>query len=323
MQDIDFDELDKAVGSVMSSPNPSVPADQPSASPAPATQSPSAAPQPAPAVAPSPAESPATRRSTGRFMDVVHPSSDMRNPASRSDNRPPSPEVQLEATPEAEIETLVGGMDSPFLPDAKVEKRPLGAFSETSEQTPPSSDLTAALEKELAEQPVDFTQPVQAETTSQPMTPATESGVPPTSDSTDSQPNDEVIGQPNPDDLAALEVSEEKLLESESSLQSPSVTSEEETESVETVPAEPLATPVEQSDQSSFATASIPQQYHEQPATEEQPSGAIYDTEAYHQPLAHPTKKSSSLTIILWIVGLILLGVATGALVYFFVLPQL
>ena len=64
---------------------------------------------------------------------------------------------------------------------------------------------------------------------------------------------------------------------------------------------------------------SISQQYTEQP-TAEQPSGAIYDTAQYHAPVdSHPAKKkkSKALMWIVWILVLLLVGVAAGAGYYF------
>lgn len=262
MQDIDFDEIDRAVSSTMGT------------KPAPASVPVNDAPAPA---APATDEgTPATRRSSGRFMDVFHPSSDMR-PAvpERSAPRqsetpvrtaepapvtPPAPATNDDAWPdpldfhgfkdESEpeapaAEEAPAPLESPFLSDAKVEKRPLGAFS--------------AVESAMS-------------------APATE----PT---------------PEPEAPAAP------------------VT--------EPAPEMPVEAPAPVEEVPSSIPASITQQYKEQPSTTDQPSGAIFDTEAYHQPLAHPTKSKSGLWVVLWIVGLIVVGGGLGAAVYFFVLPVL
>jgi hypothetical protein len=68
--------------------------------------------------------------------------------------------------------------------------------------------------------------------------------------------------------------------------------------------------------------ASITQQYTEQPSANQQ-SGSIYDTENYHQPLAHNAKKRSGAWVILWIFLLVILGAGAGVAFYFYVLPML
>ena len=81
MQDLDFDELDKAVSSLMpQSPvaNGATPmTTAPGASVTPVASTPVSAPIPSPTPTVAPVNA-VERPATGRFMDVVHPSSDMR-----------------------------------------------------------------------------------------------------------------------------------------------------------------------------------------------------------------------------------------------------
>jgi hypothetical protein len=129
MTDIDFDELDRAVSSL----NDNKSARQ---APEPVIISPTQSVRPMP--------SPVERPVTGRFMDVVHPSSDMRtnlNMPERAINisKPaPAPAMVPKSTPPVVASKLAQIVypnietpptESPFLSDAKVEKRPLGAFS--------------------------------------------------------------------------------------------------------------------------------------------------------------------------------------------------
>ena len=67
---------------------------------------------------------------------------------------------------------------------------------------------------------------------------------------------------------------------------------------------------------------SITQQYKEQPSSGDQNTGAIYDTKEYHKSLLYPAKKKSSWIWVLWIVILLVVGAGAGAAVYFFVLPK-
>jgi hypothetical protein len=281
MQDFDFDEIDRAVNSTLDPTTPTEPTPTDNSVPVSVSRS-----EPA-----SQAPAPAARRSSGRFMDVVHPSSDMRSaPPERSEPRKPEapaptappvvnssdwpdpldfhgfkdepkeadePEVQKTEEPATPLE-------SPFLSDAKVEKRPLGAFS------------------------------------------------------TDDEPKEAPIEEPKKDEIPLLEASDEPLLEAENEEKAPQ---QPETESTPEPTQEPTPAPVVEEEP--VGPTSITQQYKEQPSTTEQPSGAIFDTEAYHQPLAHPVKKKSGALIIVWILALIVVGAGVGAGVYFFVLPSL
>src|SRR5690606_12423598 len=90
-------------------------------------------------------------------------------------------------------------------------------------------------------------------------------------------------------------------------------------------PDDPLLEATTQPDPIAFetdrTTSSIPQQYTEK-ASSAPESGAIYDTEAYHQPVLAPTqKKSSSVLVFIWILLLVILGAGAGVAFYLFVLP--
>jgi len=282
MQDIDFDELDRAVNSA-TQPTPDVPAVS--------TE------EPAAAVVPVVPSTPAARRSSGRFMDVVHPSSDMRTaptvtarPAARPQPAQPAATAtewpdpldfhgftgdELTAAAPAVTEPVaetpavdVSSLESPFLTDAKVEKRPLGAFSPN--ETPYSELPTPAVQ-------------------------------------TTPEEDDELLMLEAPE--------EEKLLDD--GIDEPTVA---EIKDIEATP-EPVPAPVEIEEP--VGPTSITQQYKEHPSTIEQTSSAIYDTEATHRPLTHGPKRKSSILVIVWILALILIGAGIGAAVYFFVLPML
>lgn len=344
MQDIDFDEIDRAVSSVTNSgASVSAPIESLAAPMAVTSVStPMMVSEPAPTLV---ASSFATRRSTGRFMDVVHPSSDMRSktslstpmassfhreeagrtvvaprptleapvstssafhwpdpveiPESRSSVPTPIvPNFELPSIPDlqpelvvpvvATEEPVVSSLESPFLSDAKVEKRPLGAFSVSDSDLPLLDDFNASLAELVAEEPIAVIAPEETETM-----PVTEPEIP-------------VRSSAQSDELLLLEdhTENEEVQEAEN----PLVVETLESTHIEDIPVGPT---------------SITQQYKEQPSTASQPSGSIYDTEAYRQPLVHPAKKSSSLLVVVWIVALIIAGGGIGAAVYFFVLPLL
>jgi hypothetical protein len=317
MQDIDFDEIDRAVSSVtnQNTRGASVPEAVRST---PREFTPFSAPVPAPvAVEPSPA----MRRSSGRFMDVVHPSSDMRptssspvvtrdepirstvpprvvvaepEPSSTESNdtgfqwpdtidTPMPTDTVVPHTENAVIEDD-SPLESPFLSGTKIEKRPLGAFS-TAE---PEVDA-APIEE------VDEFAPIMSEL----------QGV----------QQSTVVVDP---EMASVESELPRELHDDLLMLEAHGTPEE----------EPAAQPAEQQQaiivQNALATpTSITQQYKEQSSAPEAASGAIYDTEAYHQPLRHTPKKHSSAVAVIWIVTLILVGGGLGLAAYYVFLPML
>ncbi|MBC7565001.1 hypothetical protein H7100_02085 [Candidatus Saccharibacteria bacterium] len=347
MQDIDFDEIDRAVNSVTSgdvqttvsahtAPDLS---NEPAASvPNPvAIETPTIPEAEAPAIA-----TPASRRSSGRFMDVVHPSSDMRPSASTSSRSAPSapsfyrkevaerpeiitarpepattqsgafhwpdpidvsatapvvvPSVDTPAfvvempavTPETKDnleDEMSASLESPFLMGAKIEKRPLGAFSGADADLP------------LLEDPMPFSTNV-----------ATEPEIDPEVQELFHEEHEEVPHELH-DQLLALDGHGQDYHEDELLLEAVN-------------PPDPISEAVEVPEVFSGPT-SITQQYKEQPSSVVESSGSIFDTEAYHKALTHPPKKRSGAMIVVWIIALILVGGGIGAAVYFVVLPML
>lgn len=70
----------------------------------------------------------------------------------------------------------------------------------------------------------------------------------------------------------------------------------------------------------SSGPTSIQQQYKEKPSTGDQTLGGIYDTESLHQPLGHPAKKKSGWMWVVWVLILLVLGAAGGAAAYLYLL---
>jgi len=330
MKDLDFDELDRAVNSLIGSP--SAPTNPPVATASADTPTPvdNSVPVTTPSTedtqtTPASLQPLAARRSSGRFMDVVHPSSDMRSssvparPAVREgmtvqpittepvatvapetspapiDTAPKTsewpdpldfhgfkdepvapkptdkPDGQDKLTEELSLPDFESTtpLESPFLPDAKVEKRPLGAFADSSVPA--------------AETPAKETPEVQAD-----------------------ENTDHPIGAETPlpaelqDSLLSIESNEDTALTSQ-----------------DVEPLKPQSAVVE--------TMSIPQQYVEQPSTGDKPAASsIFDVEAYRKPAQTKNKKSKSgWLMVLWILLLIILGVGAGAGFYFYLLPLL
>jgi hypothetical protein len=317
MSDFDFEELDKAVNGALQSDSDAlkdapVKANEPTPSTEVATP-----------VTPEVSKTaPATRRSAGRFMDVVHPSSDMRGASSPSNtsvaaptaftppttpSEPITPEVSTRnesssSDPlEDSLDTPVGAwtkpLESPFLADAKVEKRPLGGLAPEFTQ-----ELLDAPEEELKLEAPD--EPLLEASYPDPIDFATQSTtVPEEVTATDTV----TLQTPELESISEPVIEEAVVQEVETSV----VEQEPTSKSTETQEAEAPAGP-----------ASITQQYTEQPSANQQ-SGSIYDTENYHQPLAHNAKKRSGAWVILWIFLLVILGAGAGVAFYFYVLPML
>ena len=334
MSDIDFDELDRAVnGALGITPvakdsasqidQPVVAAEAPVATTLPTqldhiertqlnyTSTP--VPTPAP-VQTTTAPAPAARRSSGRFMDMVHPSSDMR---SRTQDAPtethfnPTPVTTPPVAPVAPVETLSWDepLESPFLPDAKVEKRPLGGTVNEVESPAANFDFQG-----LLDEPTPDSTPEPAQTLLE---------------APEVQEQLEATTLPDPIDFASR-FSESD--DTESQLYEVEAVEAEEPISTPAQPVLPAAQPVvpapiiaatpQPIPEEPIGPTSITPQYKEQPSSNQE-SGAIYDTESYHQAVSGPPKKKSGWITLVWIVLLIALGAAAGWAVYTYVLPMI
>lgn len=361
MKDLDFDELDRAVNSLITNApiaaNTDIPEKTLEIEPGPTEQLLPAATIPQPSTfTPSPLMA---RRSTGRFMDVVPPSVNTRVNVSAPDRTSrqgltiaPAPAVPTEpvAAPVAPVvvetpapaeptnnwpdpidfsgvdlseeagkteipavednedadidainneitntlnQTVSESLDSPFISGTKVEKRPLGAFSE---------GVPAVAPEPVALPVVTITEPTVVEA------PITEPLI--------TTPVSTIAPFP-------AELSENLLsIESGGSTTEPAAEPVVETPAPEVAPVAPTIT-VADAPAPLTVTNSIAQQYTEQPSSGDQTSGAIYDTDAYHKALVTPSKKKSGWLWVIWISILLVVGAAAGAAVYFLVLPNL
>jgi hypothetical protein len=347
MSDIDFDELDRAVSGALNGTSPSTEATPPSVlrtertsltpassstygSPSAYSSAPLVSPSDPPVVAPvastpTTASAPAlaARRSSGRFMDMVHPSSDMRTSTTgsapttptptptpttrpqptvlhqptRPPVQPPAPAVSAPVMPEAPAWNEP--LESPFLPDAKVEKRPLGG---TATDTSASNDDDVFDFQGLLDEPKEH---------------LLEAPEPPE--------RLEAVTMPDPIDFAAAAAINEAI-------ESQGYEDEEEVVAEPQVPVKPeifeapaavtLATAPSPVDEQPIGPTSITPQYKEQPSSNQE-TGPMYDTESYYQPVAAPIKRKSGWLNILWIVLLVALGAGLGYVGLMFVMPML
>lgn len=337
MKDLDFDELDRAVNSLVgqadgtagksakaesSAVQPAAPA--PSAQPSQATQPPvqqvklSSPPQ-TPSVSAAPnhrsgrldSMSPA-RPGSKRFIDIVAPKPSLApkisrtgatiQPASKEDSVPepikptappadkpvealepievaptpkPAPKIAEEAWPDPldfhQENTAAAPGDSPFIPGAKVEKRPLGAFTPVNDEVP---DLS---QKELEEPARVLNEPE-----------ATEA---PVAESNDAAPVDKRVAAENTEESQVPET-----------------------------PEEPSGKQIHES-----AMMSIPQQYRTTAKPVDESPRPVFDTKEYHPPLlestAHAAHRSNPWGKLL-VVLLVVAAVAVGGYVAFMYFVQ-
>jgi hypothetical protein len=213
----------------------------------------------------------------------------------------PEPAAEM-PQPETEPDTMPAPLTSPFLPDAKVEKRPLGGMAPEEGEAPASDDdISRAPMADDTKKSVDDPNK---------QLPADPSEVEP------------VLPEELSGDMMAVEAdtthAELKRAHDEGAPQSmpaaekesPAETKNFETKEPSTSPAATEEKPV------SGGPTSIPRQYKEEPSTGDQDNGSIYDTDTYHQPLSHPAQKKSGWMWVVWIVLILLVGAGGGALLY-------
>lgn len=364
MKDLDFDELDKAVNSLMAGvpKTPEVANEQektltissveqppssvatPAITPsAPSVQASSASAPPASSATPvsRPVAAPASRRA-GRFMDVVRPQAPKKQETPAKVSRqgvslnPPTPnsesassasvidpssavegsekpkettqsdwpdpldvsgfskssaatmdDSKSDSTPViSETDAAESSLSSPFLPDTKVEKRPLGANAVAGAGITEPTELKPA--EEIDESATDEQLPAKLE---------------------DTKP---LLPEELHSDLIAIEsdtTSPEKKESPSPEISEPWKTLDEPRESRNEIPTPEPSKP--------SIPISIPQQYKEEVSTGEKENGAIYDTDTYHKPLAHPAKQKSGWMWVVWILLILIVGAGGGAALYF------
>lgn len=351
MTDIDFDELDKAVNSLMST------SDLPKqAAPQSSSEEPSdASVSPEPNVASSHASSsdteqlhvhvperttqtqastaPAKKRS-GRFMDMVHPSADM---GKRTVATPVSREgttitpVAETATPDpiapTEEPAVVPEAETPTIPDEPVVESTMPDPIDTTapeiqekheiivmpETVAPAEEEVEVQEPPVAEEPAPSESPFipDAKVEKRPL------------GGEQSAEDDENSDAEKPLSTVEFELPETKQVDDESL--TPSTPAELNPDVVAVEANEPNAfahehekAPEEKTDDKSSAmhTGAINQQYKEEPSSGDASHTAIYDAANYPNTAPKPAKKKSGWLWVLWIVLLLALGAAGAVALY-------
>lgn len=179
-----------------------------------------------------------------------------------------APQTIPQATQESvdQVEPLT----SPFLPDAKVEKRPLGGSADTS----PSDEL------DLGSLDTPYANDNSADTQ---LTP--------------SEANQTVLPDELHNDLLAIETNLAETMEAQEKTETAPVSAPVDPPATEIIQATPPAV-------SSDTTDDTPE------------NGAIFDTTDYHKTVSHPTKHTSEWIWIAVIVGIILVCAAGAAAFY-------
>lgn len=332
MDDINFDELDKAVNSALKQ--------------APQSESPAAPSNPTPPSEEGPvAEKPVERsipKRRGQFMDMVHPSSDMMKTMPTKTSRqgatiqPLDPSIVEAKTEGVEEEEKPVQAPEPTPPEAPVEAAsvnvestavhsewpdPLDVMEQAEEANQEHVDEAPAQEQgdtvseptpepvtspfisgpELEKRPLGaFAGP--ASTEGQPSEKPGDTGEP--AQSQESSDTNELPAVPAvPQELAPEVVS----VESDSSVQTPNQESESEGHE-EKGPAEGPA-----------MTASIAQQYKNTDEPSDDHDHPVFDTKEYHQPLQPPVKRGHTGLVVVLIV-LLLGALGAGAWYAIFVL---
>ncbi|HET8884666.1 MAG TPA: hypothetical protein VFM68_04320 [Candidatus Saccharimonadales bacterium] len=211
-------------------------------------------------------------------------------------------------------------LTSPFLTDAKVTKRPLGGAVNESHDEPVAEPSRAPVlgalvvdddnlstddpDNQLPAAPSDET-PLPPELQSDLMAIETDGGT-----SASASPNE---NQETPQPETAKPAKEtEKAGEKPTSASSAVANESSE---------KPVEIPAAATEPSTKAVAagptSITQQYQEEQSTSDQTNGSIYDTDSYHQPLAHPAKKKSDWLWVVWILLILAIGGGSAAALYF------
>lgn len=334
MKDLDFDEIDRAVSSAMGG---STTTDTPASDNNVTVASKSVNPQPTPSVPKTP------QPSRGQFMDVVHPSSDMKKPHLVVPERPTrnhevkedrqASQASAQNIPEdvksddgdddiaklgADIEQELndGGSelpDTPFISGTPVEKRPLGAFSDDSENETDDKTEEKSVDDTPSSLPPDEV-PLPEELSDDLL--KIESGK---AVNTDMPSIDEQIASSEENSSESPQILDEQKEQGSLDPKPAETVTSQESPSGETVESPTAEKTDAEENQHPIPPVSIAGQFKEQPETQGIETGTIYDTDSYHK-VPKPPKKKSGWLWVLWIVLLIVVGAGAGAAVYFFIL---
>ena len=344
MSELDFEELDKAVNSLMGQAQTS---DEPADNQSTADNTPvyelnfasnDSTPQVSDTQTDKAPSSPTIRRSPGRFMDVVPPSSASRGISSKAVQQPAvrsnvrdsgllqpisTPEEVVTETPTVtepeqslDVEnnsTQADGaastpMQSPFLTDIEVDKRPLGGLGDALELDTEVGNLgqESDLDATFSQTETQSSEGIQV--TSKPIddVETTVSGDTWVTESDERVSPDTVVIPPEMDpEVMALESAGDTgtMVDARESVTTPVA----ETSQPESRPANQPSTP-----------GDIVPQYTPGVADSPEPSAIFEVASEVPEQLNHPERKKSGWSVVLWIFILILIGIGAGIGAWFF-----
>lgn len=295
----------------------------------PVSAPPASVPEEVPATPIVPAAPLMKRPNSGRFMDVVHSSSDMKSSdfpplvvPERIVPKPVAPPVTVSSVPKEKVQESVPEAPitfdtpidailaepaplTPFLPDAKVEKRPLGGVTESVGAVP--SPFT---NEELAD--------ADSNKNEEPIVSTVTNGV------HESGLSDGVGPSDTQKSLNATDFSFKQTVDEEAvrAIESHETNAGESMDEVPIVPQgstpEEHVRVVESADTESLSTGAIGRQYTQQTVeSSDSEDSAIYDVDDYHQPLSHPARQKSGWGIVTIIALIVIICSGLVAAAYF------
>lgn len=275
------------------------------------------------------------RPQTGRFMDVMHPSSTMKPASNKTADALPAQESQTpkkEASQSSKVSHFGATVEAPTIAAKDVaEDKTVPAIStpniaapvaahddigqdETPIEEPLSSPFLPDAKDKVEKRPLGSASPV----------PTKEEEFDPSA--TSNMSSNETQLSPDPDaadalpeefngDLLAIETN---LAETDQVLSETSVSSTDQEAQADTVDKEKSEEKIPLSRESEESSKSVKELYEEHPSVDDQPEGAIFDTSAYQQSVSHPAKSTPAW---LWIVIIIVIIVvcAAGAAAFYLI----
>ncbi len=284
---------------------------------------------------------------SGRFMDVVHPSSDMTKTSMSTtpsrEAKPVTPAVIVDQVAATEQPSIGDLMDAHLAEDKEQEEPSLAVGSDTLPQPDSLADLssedpvtsTEDESKSVQEPDKQEVEALVADSVASPFladakvekrplgsalpsTGITTQSAMPAPDTVDMAVTPEPLQAELNQDVLAIEAdnSHEDSPKEEAD-STPESTNDKPQEGIKS-PQSPSALTPDHMLAASAAGASIAQQYKQQESTGDQHHEALYDTAVKDaQALAHPAKKKSGWLVVLWVVLLIALGVGGAVALYF------
>ena len=319
MKEFDFDELDRAIRSLSTDTSPAI-TPQSQATPVSSVTEENKDEQEtliqSPPIKPSEAFVP--RPNSGRFMDVVHPSLDMKNN--------PVPLSVRTSNSSLDQNTESSSVNFVNIPNRTMAQSIPQVLNDSQSAIETIENNNEQINEEEKSSPIDNRPPItplpfiaDAKVEKRPLGGG---AIPVTVHETKESYN----------------INDIQDLDQENTVKSTINTTIVDNNPVAPEDTEPTSTPIVESakkeipqhllpdrfpdEDTAIGPVSIAQAYREEPSTGDQSNGAIYDTDTYHQPLVHNENNKSKPLVIVLIILTLLIGVAIGVAVCYFTLVK-